>query len=229
LQRFDAERVGSVGLNGIRANQVRLVPIPEEMPDEIRAIGGLFDVWVRADDGAPLGLEFSGSSAGTGKVIASLLELEIPDDASTELAFGEDLFTFAIPEGAEVKQLADMEPPALSLDEAAELADFDVLVPGSLPDGANLAGINQVRGAIVQRYRLPDGASFTVAQGEADAGDTPDGADGEAITVRGVPGMLYQSEDGSRSLLTWQQDGIFFWIGGDIDADQAIGIADSLN
>ena len=229
LERFEAERVGSVALNGIRANQVRLVPIPEEMPDEIRTIGGLFDVWVRAGDSAPLGVEFSGSAAGTGKITASLLELEIPDDASTQLAFDEDLFTFAIPEGAEVKQLADLEPPALSLDEAAELADFDVLVPASLPDGASLEAINEVRGAIVQRYRLPDGASFTVAQGEAGAGDTPEGADGEAITVRGVPGMLYQNEDGTRSLLTWQQNGVSFWIGGDINADQAIGIADSLN
>lgn len=229
LQRFDAERVGSVALNSMRANQVRLVPIPEEMPDEIRAVGGLFDVWVRAGDSAPLGLEFSGSAAGTGKVTASLLELEIPDDASSQLDFDQDLFTFAIPEGAEVKQLADLEPPALSLDEAANLANFDVLVPASLPAGASLEAINEVRGAIVQRYSLPDGASFTVAQGEAGAGDAPDGADGAAITVRGMPGMLYQNEDGTRSLLTWQQEGIFFWIGGDINGDEAIGIADSLN
>ena len=94
---------------------------------------------------------------------------------------------------------------------------------------ARLESINEVRGAIVQRYRLPDGASFTIAQGAASAARTPDGADGEAVTVRGLAGTLYQDDDGARTLLTWSDGLITVWIGGDLLAETAIEIANSLN
>jgi hypothetical protein len=221
LEYFTAERAGSTDMDGTAANQLRLVPIPEQMPDEFRANGGLLDVWLRSADSAPLGVEFSGAAVGSGKITASLLELNQGiDDA---------VFTFTIPEGAEVVPLADLEPPALSMEEAADLAEFEMLAPTSLPAAARLQGVNQVRGAIVQRYRLPDGASFTIAQGAADAGRTPDDAQGEAITVRAQQGLLYQDDGGSRTLLTWSEDGVTFWIGGDLTADEVIGIADSLN
>jgi len=220
LEYFTAERAGSTEINDMAANQLRLIPIPEQMPDEFRANGGLLDVWLRADDNAPLGVEFSGAAVGSGKITASLLELNQGlDDA---------IFTFAIPEGAEVVPLADLEPPSLSLEEAAVAADFDVLTPDQLPAAARLEGINEVRGAIVQRYRLPDGASFTIAQGSAGAAHTPDGPDGEAVIVRGFDGMLYQDDGGTRTLLTWSDDLVTFWIGGDLTAETAIVIANSL-
>ena len=221
LEYFTAERAGTGDINGMVANQLRLVPIPEQMPDEFRANGGLLDVWLRTDDSAPLGVEFSGAAVGAGKVTASLLELNQGiDDA---------VFTFDIPEGAEVVPLADLEPPSLSLEEAADVAEFDVLAPAALPAAARLQGVNQVRGAIVQRYRLPDGASFTIAQGESNAGRTPDDANGEAVTVRGLQGMLYQDDGGGRTLLTWSEGETTFWIGGDLTADDALAIANSLN
>ena len=39
------------------------------------------------------------------------------------------------------------------------------------PEGATLVEVLDVRGAIVQRYTLPDGGSFSIAQGQAD--ETP--------------------------------------------------------
>jgi len=221
LQYFTAERVGAVDINGMAANQLRLVPIPEQMPDEFRVNGGLFDIWLRVDDTAPLGVEFSGAAVGSGKIIASELELD--------QAFDPTLFTFTIEEGVEVVQLADLEPPSLSLEEAAAVADFDLLTPDYLPAAARLAGINEVRGAVVQRYSLADGASFTIAQGAAGAASTPDGADGTPVTVRGLEGALYQDDDGTRTLLTWSDGLVTFWIGGDLTAETAIEIANSLN
>lgn len=225
LQYFEAERVGTAEINEMTANQLRLVPIPEQMPDEFRANGGLFDVWLRANDSAPLGLEFSGAAVGSGKVTAAVLELGLAGDAPI---FSDDVFTFSIPEGAEVVQLADWEPPTLSLEEASDIAAFDVLVPAYLPAAARLQGVNEVRGAIVQRYRLPGGGSFTVAQGAAGAGGAPDGTEGEAVTVRGLPGTLYEDDGGARALLTWSEGGITFWIGGDLAAADALEIANSL-
>jgi hypothetical protein len=61
LEYFTAERAGTTEINGMAANQLHLIPIPEQMPDEFRANGGLLDVWLRIDDGAPLGVEFRGA------------------------------------------------------------------------------------------------------------------------------------------------------------------------
>jgi hypothetical protein len=221
LEYFTAERVGTIDMEGIAAYRLRLVPIPEMMPDEFRANGGLFDIWLRTSDSALLGIEFSGAAVGSGKITASALELD--------QGVAGEIFTFAIPEGAEVVALADLEPPSLSLEEAADVASFAVLTPGQLPSAARLEGINEVRGAIVQRYRLPDGATFTVAQGADGAAQTPDNTGGEPVSVRGVTGTLYQDDGGVRTLLTWSEGSVTFWVGGDLTAATAIEIANSLN
>jgi outer membrane lipoprotein-sorting protein len=224
LEYFEAERTGTVEINEMKAYQLRLVPIPEQMPDEFRANGGLFDILLRTDDSAPLGVEFSGAAVGSGKITASVLKLYQGQDD-----IDDSLFTYVIPAGAAVVQLADLEPPSLSFEEAADLAEFDVLTPDYLPAAARLEGINEVRGAVVQRYRLPDGASFTIAQGAANAARTPDGVDGEAVTVNGFDSMLYQDDGGTRTLLTWSNGEVNVWIGGDLSAETAIKIANSLN
>ena len=229
LEYFTAELVGSVEVDAGTAEQIRLVPIPEQLPDEFRANGGLFDVWLRDSDKAPLGVEFSGAAVGSGKVIAEELQLRLANDPEPAWVVDDAVFTFEIPEGAEVVPLAELEPPTLSLEEATAIAEFDLLVPDTLPLAARLEGINEVRGAIVQRYRLPDGDAFTIAQGQADAGSAPEGAEGEAISVRGQQGTLYEDENGTRSLLTWREGDLTIWIGGDITAAEALEIANALN
>ena len=217
LEYFTAERNGSED----GANLLRLIPIPEQMPEEFRANGGLLNIWLRSSDNAPLGVEYTGGAVGYAKATATLLELNQGiDDA---------VFTFEIPEGAEVKNLADMEPPAsLTVEEAEKAADFDVLLPGELPASARLEDITEVRGAVVQRYRLPDGERFTIAQGPSYAADAP-GENGEPVSLRGVDGWLFSDDDGQRSLLTWSEADVTFWVAGDLTADEVIAIAESLN
>ena len=219
LAYFTAERSGSEDVAGTAANMLRLIPIPEAVPEEMRANGGLLNVWLRAADNAPLAAEYTGGAVGYAKATATLLELD--------QGIADELFTFEIPQGAEVVKLADLEPPDLSPEEAAAAADFDVLQPGELPAAARLAGITEVRGAIVQRYRLPDGQDFTIAQGAAGAAEAP-GENGEAVTVRGADGLLFSDDDGQRTLLTWTEGDVTFWVGGDLTADEALGIAESL-
>jgi outer membrane lipoprotein-sorting protein len=220
LEHFNAERNGSDNVAGTAANVLRLIPIPEQMPEEVRANGGLVNLWLRAEDNAPLAAEYADGAVGYAKATATLLEL----DAS----IADEVFTFAIPEGAEVVKLAELEPPAsLSVEEAARVAEFDVLMPADLPAAARLEGINEVRGAIVQRYRLPDGERFTIAQGPAEAADAA-GEDGVTVTVRGNDGLLFSDDEGERALLTWSEGGVTFWVGGDLTADQALAVANSL-
>ena len=208
LTYFTAERIADAQIGETNAHGFRLIPIPEQMPDEVRAAGGFLRVYVRPEDGAPLSIEYAEGMMGSGSATATTLDLNQGVDDS--------LFTFTIPEGAEIVTLADLKPEELSVEEAANL---DVLTPAALPDGASYLSTSQMRGAIVQRYVLADGGSFTVAQGPADA--VSERADaGTAVSVRGVEGTLFASEEGDQALLTWRENDATFWIGGDLSADQ---------
>jgi hypothetical protein len=230
LEYFTADRINVSGedVAGTAAEKLRLVPIPEQMPEEFRANGGLLYIWLRVSDNAPLAVEYADSAVGAGKVTMSQVLLASEENPLPAGVIDSETFTFEIPAEAEVVRLADLEPPeSLTTEEASALVDFDVLSPTELPAAARLAGINEVRGAIVQRYSLPDGKSFTVAQGAADAADTPD-ENGEIVAVRGGDGLLFSDEDGQRSLLTWSEGDVTFWVGGDLTPSEALALAESL-
>ena len=87
----------------------------------------------------------------------------------------------------------------------------------------------QIGGTVVQRYDLPDGLSFVIAQGPAMPLDPPaEATSSETVTVRGVEGTLFANDDDSRSLLVWSEGGIFYLVGGDLGSDQVAAIAESL-
>lgn len=216
LEYFTAERIADVQIGQTNAHGLRLIPIPEQMPDEVRAAGGFLRVYVRPEDGAPLSVEYAEGMMGSGSATATLLEINQGVDDS--------LFTFAIPAGTEVVTLADLKPEELSAEEVAALA---VLTPAALPADASYVETTGMRGAVVQRYNRADGRSFTVAQGPANAvserGDT-----GTAVTVRGVEGTLFTNEDDTQALLTWSDGATTFWVGGNLTSAEALTIAESL-
>ncbi|MCB9420180.1 MAG: hypothetical protein H6667_10260 [Ardenticatenaceae bacterium] len=223
LEYFDAERVGltSEDVAGVGAYQVRLIPIPEQMPDEVRAVGGLINVWIAAESKAPLAAEYTGGNMGSGRISATTLEFNQGVDPS--------VFTFTIPEGAEVVTLAElaaeMEAKMAEMEDTA--VSFTPLTPTELPTEARLVETTTIRGTAVQRYNLPDGGSFTVAQGPAGFEYAPEGLE-TAVSVRGVDGLLVSDTEGSRTLLTWAEGEMSFWIGGNLTGDQALAIAESL-
>lgn len=225
LEYFTVERAGSDVVGDTAVNTVRLIPIPEQMPDEVRAAGGLLNIWLRDGDSAPIGIEYVGGALGSGAARATFLELnQEVDDA---------VFTFTIPDGATVINAADLELP--KRDELEETAaaepDFALLAPTFLPEGAALHETTNIRGAIVERYGLDNGRSFTIAQGRTAINLAPDEG-GEAVTVRGVAGIMYEdAENGrgsSRTLLNWSEGDIQYWIGGDLTSAEALAIAESL-
>lgn len=221
LEYFTAERAGSDVVGDTAVNTVRLIPIPEQMREEVRAAGGLLNVWLRDGDSAPVGIEYVGSALGSGVARATFLELNQGiDDA---------VFTFTIPEGATVIDAAEIELPEQDeWEEAAAVEpDFALLSPTSLPNEATLRETTNVRGAIVERYDLPNDRSFTIAQGRTDVNLAPSEG-GESVTVRGVPGMLYTDAADGRTLLNWSEGEIQYWIGGDLTGEEALAIAESL-
>lgn len=215
LEYFTAERITDAQIGSSNAHGLRLIPIPEQMPDEVRAAGGFLKVYVRPEDGAPLSVEYAEGAMGSGSATATTLELNQGVDDS--------LFTFVIPEGAEVVRLADLKPQELTAEQTANL---DALSPTALPADATFVGATEIRGAVVQRYTRADGG-FTVAQGPATAVPERDQT-GETVSVRGVDGTLYRDENGAQSLLTWTEGDVTYWIGGDLTPAEALALAESL-
>ncbi len=219
LEYFEVGRTGSESIAGGDAYQLELKPIPEQMPDEYTAVGGLVYLWIDKSRNVPLAASYTGGSMGEASITAVELEVNAGVD--------EALFTFEIPEGVEVVSFADMKPESLTLDEAAASAEFDILTPEGTPEGATLVDVLDMQGTIVQRYNLSDGGSFSIAQGNSDETPKPS-TEEQAVEVRGVTGSLFASEDGDRVLLTWSEGDLHFYIAGNLTPDQALAIANSL-
>ncbi len=219
MEYFEANRTGTETIANANAYQLELKPIPEQMPAEYTAVGGLLNLWIDQSRSVPVAMSYTGGSMG--EVSITALELEVNQGVD------EALFTFEIPEGAEVVGFADMKPESLSLDEAAASAEFEVLSPDVVPDGATLIDVLNVKGMIVQQYTLPDGGSFSIAQGQTDEAKKPS-TEEQAVEVRGVAGSLFASEENDKVLLSWTEGEVSFYVAGNITAEQALEIAESL-
>jgi len=219
LEYFEAQRTGTETIADANAYQLELKPIPEQMPAEYTAVGGLLNLWIDQSRSVPLAVAYTGGSMGEIRITA--LELEINQGVD------EALFSFEIPDGVEVVGFADMKPESLSLDEAAASAEFEFLTPDTVPDGATLIEVFDVKGMIVQQYTLPEGGSFTVAQGQTDEAKKPS-TEEQAVEVRGVAGSLFVSEENDKVLLSWTEGEVSFYVAGNLTAEQALEIAESL-
>ncbi len=221
MEYFIAGREGTEELPAGDAYHLRLVPIAEQMPDEVRVAGGYIDTWLSTSDQLPLAAEYAGSALGSARIEATEVEI------NTGLP-GVD-FTFDIPEGTEVIEATELLAKMEAQMEAAEAIDFEPLVATELPSGAEAAEAQQLGGQVVQRYTLPDGDTFVVAQGSGLSLDAPaEATSAKTVEVRGVEGTLFTNDEGTRSLLGWKEEGRSFVIGGDLSPDQALSIAESL-
>jgi len=219
LEYFEAQRTGSDTVANSDAYTLELKPIPEQMPAEYTAVGGLVNLWIDKNRSLPLAAAYTGGSMGEVRVTA--LELEVNQGVD------EALFTFEIPEGAEVMGFADVKPEAITLDEAAASVDFEVLTPDVLPDGATLVEVFDAKGMIVQQYALPEGGSFSISQGQFEEVKKPS-TEEQAVEVRGVPGTIFVSDEYDKVLLSWTEGDVSFLVAGSITTEQALEIAESL-
>lgn len=219
---FNISRSGSKVVAGEATDQIELEPIPEQMPDEYIAVGGMLNLWIGQFSQIPLEIAYVGGSFGEFKATVS--------EFAINPVLEDNIFTFNVPEDAEVITFADLEPQSLTLEEANESAEFEFLTPAETPTGATLVDIVEVRGAIVQRYTLPTGGSFTIAQGTSDGEaefQTPSN-DGQSVEVRGTTGQLFTTEEGDQALLTWREGEVFYSVAGDLTPEQALAVAESL-
>ena len=221
LEYFTAERNGQEQLEGGQAYLLRLIPIAEKMPDEIRAVGGFVNLWLRTSDKLPIAGEFAESAFGYGKFEATTAEVNINLD--------ESLFTFEIPEGAQVVEATEKLAELEALKQLDQPLDFEVLTPTSIPEAAIAEEPEQIGNTVIQRFNLPDDQSFVVAQGASIPLDEPaEATSSESVLVRGLEGTIYTNDDSSRTLLVWSDGTLWFLVGGDLSPEQAIEVAESL-
>jgi outer membrane lipoprotein-sorting protein len=222
LEYFTVSKSKGSEVSGEQTTLIKLEPIAEQMPAEFVAVGGYLNLAVGRESSLPLEAAYTASTLG--EFNATVLEFEFNAGVDSSL------FSFEVPAGAEVVTFADFEAQALSLDEARDTVGFEILTPGELPEGATLVDILEIRSALVQRYNLAEGGSFTIAQGsyeaQGEAGETP--AEAETVEVRGTSGQALIDETGAKVLLTWVEDEMFFSVAGDLTLEQALSIAESL-
>ncbi len=218
LQVSEVTLLGTEEIGGREAYTLPFVPRPEELP-EVAATGGTGTAWVDQARWVPLQAAFDGGSIGQGQVTAELVELD--------MGLSDDLFTFQIPDGVEVLLIEDRLPQHLSLDEAE--ADFDLLTPSHLPEGATLVDVMKMGDAIVLRYESAQGP-FAVGQGTDGRAVEPPPASGEPVSLRGTTGTLFtnENEEGTKVFLAWTEDGRTFTVSGAISGEEALRVAESL-
>ena len=219
LEYFKVEKKNTEVIGDRSALRLEMVPIPDQMPAEYAAVGGLINLWIDEEGSITLAVEYTGGSVGEFR--ATGLEVEINSGLEDEL------FTFDVPAGVEVVPFVDLEPKSLSLEGAEDSADFVFLTPSQIPEGATLVDVLEVQDMFIQRYTLMDGGSFTVGQGSSDGAPQPS-AEKQPVLVRGITGTMYMADDGGQVLLTWQEGDAFYYIAGNLSADQALKIAESM-
>ncbi len=212
---------GSESVASETAHLLELEPIPESMPSEFAAVGGSINLWIGQESSVLLAAAYTGGTMG--EISITVLEYEL----NTGLA--DTIFQFDIPASAEIVKFEDLEPQSLTLEEAGESAEFEFLTPAETD--ATLVDIFDVRGILVQRYTLPEGGSFTIAQGVAnDLSDefSPPTGESQPVEVRGTTGQLMEAESGEQVLLTWTEGELFYSVAGDLSPEEALLIAESL-
>jgi outer membrane lipoprotein-sorting protein len=227
LDAVDLEVLGEEQVAGKNTWKVRVTPA-SETSDQLQldaVIEGI--MWVDEELALPLKLDVDASDFGRGTV--EVREIEVNSGLNA------DLFTFEIPEGAEVVQAADlvkdMKPQPVTLEEARNSVSFSLLEPTVLPEGMTLVEVNVLgTTTVILNYAGAD-QSLSLVQSNEDVGDDrepPVGSEVQEVTVRGQPATLIVGADGKGSLLRWEENGIKLIIAGTIDGDTAIEVAEGL-
>jgi outer membrane lipoprotein-sorting protein len=216
LDTSEAELLGEEDVAGVATYKLELTPKEDE--EAFLPVGSEATLWVDQERWVVLQAHFSGSVFGEGQMRVRSFEL------NTGIA--DDHFQFEIPEGAWVINIEDTQPKPITLDEAREQADFALLVPTYLPEGATLINVFATDGAFVLYYDHA-ATSFTVIQGAAlEIGELPTGQETQII-VRGQEATLIADGLGN-NFLTWTEGEVVVTIAGRISEDEIVQVAESL-
>jgi outer membrane lipoprotein-sorting protein len=218
LDVSDVELLDKETLAGRQAYKLLLTP-KEDAEQQVLPGNGEVTIWVDQEQWFILKATYEGGAFGQGGMEVLGFELNPGlDDA---------LFTFQIPEGAEVVEVENQQPIPLTLDEAMQQAGFPLLVPTYVPEGATLIEVFKAEDSIILRYNHSTLVSFAIVQGTGLPSLPPLG-ESQDITVRDQAAMAITDEAGGNSFLSWTENGVTVTIAGHLELDEAIKVAESL-
>jgi outer membrane lipoprotein-sorting protein len=218
LDASDVELAGQETVAGHQAYKLVLTP-KEDAEQQVLPGDGTATIWVDEEQWFILKATYEGGAFGQGGMEVLSFELNPGLDDS--------LFTFQVPEGAKLIEVAKQGPVALTLDEARQQAGFPLLVPDYIPEGATLIEVFKADDSIILRYDHSTVVSFAIVQGTGLASPPPLGQS-QSISVRGQAATAITDEAGGNSFLYWTEDGLTITIAGHLSLDEAIQVAESL-
>lgn len=229
LDAVDIEVLGEEAVAERNTWKLKLTPKTET--EQQLQLDGIVEatMWVDEERALPLKFDLDASDAGQMQVEVRSIE--------TNTGLSDDLFSFAIPAGAEVvdaAELADrLRPRTTTLDEARTTVNFPLLTPAELPAGATLVEVRTIgETKVIQNY-AGNGVAFSLVQSSGDdfgaERQPPPGSSVEEVTVRGQPATLITgTEDQQGSLLSWEENGVQVIIAGTLLAEDALQLAAAL-
>lgn len=175
--------------------------------------------WIDARDWLVRKITYEDDYLGKGTITVRTMERtdDWPDSA----------FELAIPDGVPITQVSVTEDDPLTLQGAQMAASFPLRIPTypSFEDNPELVVAYQIERNIVLVYTGEP--AFTLLQGP-EIESVPEAEEGVQVSLAGGEAMLFQEERGGGRLLVWREDEIQFSLAGNLEPEELIRIAESL-
>ncbi|WMW24834.1 DUF4367 domain-containing protein [Methanolobus sediminis] len=226
LNETDVSLVGTEDLDGRDTLVLMLVPKEED-----NLYGSGMKVWVDDETWTPLKIEMG--TENTYQITVEYRNFEVNTGIS------DDEFEFEVPDGAEVIEVDDFDdilPVSMTLEEAQNLSDNEILTPSYLPDGyelnnvmfSNTSIVANIDESVTLMYSYDDNGiiiSESFYNGEIDQKSIL--MESETVSVNGVEGDFYSMYGGS-GMLQWEIDNALLTLSAPLEMDEIIQIAESM-
>ncbi len=222
IQRMmDASNVELLGEEAVAGREAyKLALSPKEGAEQPFFPGdGTATIWVDKEQWFVLKATYQAGSFGQGSMEVQSFELNP--------GLSDELFTFQVPEGAEVIDVEAQQPQHLTLDEAKAQAGFPLLVPEYLPKDATLVDVLKMENSIILYYERAPEVAVSLIQGPAWTEPLPEGQSQE-VSVRGQNGTVIHDDVHGNTFLYWTENDVVIVIAGRINLDEALKVAESL-
>ncbi|WP_340818523.1 DUF4367 domain-containing protein [Methanolobus sp. WCC4] len=228
LNETDVSLLGTEEFGGRDTFVLKLVPKEDE-----ELFGSDMKVWVDEETWTPLKIEMG--TEDTYQITVEYRDFEVNKGIS------DDEFEFEIPEGAEVIEIDDFEdllPVEMTLEEAQDASEFEILVPSYVPEGYELdhvtysansltAGLKESVTLFYSSEDLLILISESFYDGENDSNSLSPMVESETVSINGVEGELY-SMYGGTMMLQWETGDVIMSITGVLEEDEIVQIAESM-
>lgn len=233
LAAVDIQILGEEQIAGHNAHKLKITPKQETQEQLQLPVELLVETtaWIDSERYMPLKFMLDAKDMGKVEAVAQTLDTNAGVDAAQ--------FSAQPPAGAKIVQIAELlkemeknreQAGPVTLDQAKAEAGFAVLAPTAAPNEEVLVDVQLLSmpagKTVIQSYS-GSGIEWSLVQSQ---GEERQGASlkGTEIKVRGTTGTLIEGTGNVGTLLSWKENGISFVIAGNLSAEDAQAVAESL-